>query len=216
MHDVHRDSLIHKRKTNKLHGNSESEHHDHDKHSDHGKHDHKAHSHEPEHGHNHKHDDSSYEKHDSDLHIHKHDHQEHHEDRAWNHMHEHAHLFHHQHHHLHDPEHTSLVHKLFKDPVRDWFAAALMILLILAGHLKWLPGHLSDAMLVCAAMIGIFPVFKNALFLCIAKRKPSFELLLASLLIAGLLSGSFLETALVCLFLLMGSFMKLDFSWGRN
>ena len=229
MHDVHRDSLIHKRK-NKKTGNSKpshsgsehQDHNDHDKHSDHGKHDHKAHSHEQEHdhnnskhppGHNHKHDNSVYKAHDSDLHIHKHDHQEHYEDRAWNHMHEHAHAFYHQHHHTHSKDHTGIVHRIFNDPVRDWFGAALIVLLILSGYLEWLPGHLSDGVILCAAVIAIFPIFKNALFECIAKKRLSFELFLAVLLFAGLFLGKFLEIALISLFLLVGSFMRLNFAW---
>jgi len=247
MHDVHRDSLIHKRKTKKKHehskpshsGSEHQDHHDHEKHSDHGKDEHKAHSHEQKHdhkahshdhendhdhkhehgsskppsGHNHQHDNSAYEAHDSDLHVHRHNQNEHHYDRAWNHMHDHAHVFYHQHHHAHSKEHTGIVHKIFKDPLRDWFGATLIVLLISAGYLKWLPGHLSDGMLVCAAVIAIFPVFKNALFECIAKRRLSFELLLAILLVAGLFSGRFLEIALIALFLLVGSFMRLNFAW---
>ena len=49
-----------------------------------------------------------------------------------------------------------------KDPARDWFGAGLMALLIAAGYYKWVPGHLSEGMIVCAAVIGIFPIVKNA------------------------------------------------------
>jgi cation transport ATPase len=105
------------------------------------------------------------------------------------------------------------VHKVFNDPVRDWFAAFLMGLLIVAGYLKWLPGQLSDGMLVCAAVIGLFPIVKNGLFDSIYKRTLRFELLVGILLLAGLFMGKFLEVALITLLLLIGSFMRLNFSW---
>jgi hypothetical protein len=105
------------------------------------------------------------------------------------------------------------VHKVFGDPVRDWFGIFLMGLLIVAGYFKWLPGHLSDGMLVCAAVIGLFPVLKNALFDCIYKRTLRFELIVGILLLAGLFMGRFLEVALIVLLLLIGSFMRLNFSW---
>jgi len=102
---------------------------------------------------------------------------------------------------------------VFGDPLRDWFGAFLMGLLILAGYFKWLPGYLSDGMLVCAAVIGLFPIIKNALFESIYKRTLRFELLVGVLLLAGLFTGRFLEVALITLLLLMGSFMRLNFSW---
>ena len=40
-----------------------------------------------------------------------------------------------------------------------------------------------------------------------------FELLVGLLLLAGLFMGRFLEVALITLLLLMGSFMRLNFSW---
>jgi cation transport ATPase len=168
-------------------------------------------------GHQHRHDEDAYEDHEEDLHVHKHGSEKHRRviDRAWNHQHEHAHSFYHVHHHTHEPEHTTLVHKIFKDPVRDWFAVFLMALLILTGIMQWLPGHLSSGMLVCAAIIGIFPLLKNAIFDTIAARRPNLELVLGILLVIGLVMGRFLETACVALFLLIGSFLKLNFSW-RN
>ena len=97
--------------------------------------------------------------------------------------------------------------------MRDWFAVFLMGLLIAAGYLKWLPGQLSNGMLVCAAVIGLFPIVKNALYDSIYKRRLRFELLVGILLLAGLFMGRFLEVALVTLLLFMGSFMRLNFSW---
>jgi hypothetical protein len=105
------------------------------------------------------------------------------------------------------------VHKVFGDPARDWFGAFLMGLLIVAGYFKWLPGYLSDGMLVCAAVIGLFPIMKNALFESIYKRTLRFELLVGILLLAGLFMGRLLEVALITLLLLLGSFMRLNFSW---
>lgn len=232
MHDVHRDSLIHKKKKKsgsisedrgqmKAHHDHEDHKHDHDHdhhaHDDHD-HDHDHDDHEVPHGHDHPHEEEDYHAHDADLHVH-----EHHEhevfgdrtlgDRAYAHLHDHKHVFFHQHHHSHHEEHTGLVHKVFKDPVRDWFALAFMGLLIAAGYFKWLPGALSEGMLVCAAVIGIFPVAKNAFFECIAKRTVSFEFIISLLLIGALFTGEFLIVALIALFLLAGSFMRLNFSW---
>lgn len=106
-----------------------------------------------------------------------------------------------------------MVHKVFGDPLRDWFGAFLMGLLILAGYFRWLPGYLSEGMLVCAAVIGLFPIVKNALFDCLYRRKLRFELPVGILLLAGLFMGRFLEVALIALLLFMGSFLRLNFSW---
>jgi len=105
------------------------------------------------------------------------------------------------------------VHKIFGDPRRDWFGAFLMVLLIGAGYFRWLPGFVSDGMLVCAAVMGIFPLLKNALFDLLYKRTFRFELLIGILLLAGLFMGKFLAVSLIALLLLMGSFMRLNFSW---
>jgi len=105
------------------------------------------------------------------------------------------------------------VHTVFGDPVRDWFGVLLMGLLIAAGYFKWLPGYLSEGMLVCAAVIGLLPLVKNGLFDSIYKKKIRFELLVGILLLAGLFMGRVLEVALISLFLLVGSFMRLNFSW---
>jgi len=224
MHDVHRDSIIsHGRKKKvgeKGQTHSHEDEHEHasqDKHShnhDSTAHDH-GHDHEHDsHHHDHDHDDSAYEEHDHDTHVHDHTHNgQSFEDRAFAHAHEHGHNLYHVHHHTHHTEHVSVIHKIFRDPVRDWFGAALMGLLIVVGYLKLLPGHLSDGMLLCAAVIGIFPVLKNALYDCIARRSIGFELLMGVLLLGVLVTGRFLEVALAALFLLIGSFVRLNFSW---
>ena len=106
-----------------------------------------------------------------------------------------------------------MLHKIFKDPVRDWFGVGIIVLMIMAGYFKWLPDHLSDGILVCAAVIGIFPAFKNAIVSGILKRKLTLELVISVLMVAGLFSGRYLEIAVCSLFLLMGSFMQLEFSW---
>jgi cation transport ATPase len=164
------------------------------------------------HGHEHKHHDTSYENHDDDIHSHSHEHDDY-EDRAFTHVHDHGHNFYHAHHHSHHPEHAGLTHKIFNDPVRDWFAVACMGLLIITGYNQWLPGKLSQGILICAAVIGVFPVLKNAFFDSIAKRRPSFELIIGLVLVIGLFMGNFLEVALATLFLLIGSFIRLNFSW---
>ncbi len=239
MHDVHRDSLIAKGKKRKV---KKTNHvHSHDEHADshgddhghaHGEKDQGVHSqtghshgddthhhdhendHSDPHGHEHDHDEDAYEEHDHDLHTHDHGRERtHSEDRAFAHIHEHGHDFFHAHHHTHHPEHAGILHKVFGDPVRDWFGVFLMGILIIAGYLKWVPGPLSNGMLVCAAVIGIFPLLKKALFDCVYNRKFRFELLVGVLLVAGLFLGKFLEVALIVLLFLIGSFMRLNFSW---
>jgi cation transport ATPase len=207
MHDVNRDSLItdaQKRQVKKSGADHAHEEHDHE--YDHG------HDHGAPHGHNHDHAEDAYEEHDRDLHAHGHEHGGA-EDRAFAHLHDHGHDFFHAHHHTHHPEHAGVVHKIFGDPLRDWFGAFLMVLLIGAGYFKWLPGYLSDGMLVCAAVIGIFPLLKNALFDVLYKRRFCFELVVGLVLLAGLFTGRLLEVALLALLLLVGSFMRLNFSW---
>ena len=242
MHDVHRDSLIAQGKKRKVkksgHAHSHDDDHGHDHgEKDHGPHSHDTHSHDHDHGHDHDHEhdhdrghdnhdhaaphghshdheEDAYEGHDHDPHTHDHGHdRKHSEDRAFAHLHEHGHGFFHAHHHTHHPEHAGILHKVFGDPVRDWFSAFLMGLLIAAGYFKWLPGLLSDGMLVCAAVIGLFPIVKNGLFDSVYRRKIRFELLVGILLLAGLFVGRFLEVALIALLLLVGSFMRLNFSW---
>ena len=210
MHDVHRDSIVSHGKKRRV--STRLQTHSHEDEHKHSPSDEHSHDHDVPQGHNHDHDDSAYEEHDHDTHVHDHEHKSF-EDRAFAHVHEHGHNFYHAHHHTHNPEHVSITHKIFRDPVRDWFGAALMGLLIVVGYLKLLPGHLSDGMLVCAAVIGIFPALKNALFDCIYKREFRFELLVGVLLLAGLFLGRFLEVALISLLLLIGSFMRLNFSW---
>lgn len=207
MHDVNRDSLItdaQKRQVKKSGADHAHEGHDHE--YDHG------HDHGAPHGHNHDHAEDAYEEHDRDLHAHGHEHGGA-EDRAFAHLHDHGHDFFHAHHHTHHPEHAGVVHKIFGDPLRDWFGAFLMVLLIGAGYFKWLPGYLSDGMLVCAAVIGIFPLLKNAFFDALYKRRFRFELVVGLVLLAGLFTGRLLEVALLALLLLVGSFMRLNFSW---
>lgn len=108
------------------------------------------------------------------------------------------------------------MHRMFGNPARDWFAAGLMGLLIAAGYFKMLPGHLSDGMLVCAAVIGLFPLLKNAVFDCIAKRTLSADIVFGAVLLGGLIAGYFFAVAVMSLCLLVGSFLRLDFSWKKE
>ena len=192
----------------------DSHHHDHDHDNDHDHNHTHHHDHGVPHGHDHDHDGSAFEEHHHDDHVHDHTHDgQSFEDRAFAHAHEHAHNVYHAHHHTHEPEHGMMIHKIFRDPVRDWFGALLMGLLISVGYFKLLPGYLSDGMLLCAAVIGIFPVLKNALYDCMVRRSIGFELLMGVLLLGGLVMGRFLEVALAALLLLIGSFVRLNFSW---
>ncbi len=109
-----------------------------------------------------------------------------------------------------------MIHRMFGDPLRDWFAVLLMAILIGIGYFNVLPETLSSGMLLCAAVIGIFPLLKNALFKSIACRRFSLEILLGVLLMGGLLLGNFLQVALISFCLLVGSFLRLYFSWKRG
>jgi len=245
MHDVHRDSLLYQgtnkkaKRSGHMHEHEEQrpgdehvhdqqithdadshEHHEHHEHNHQGHHhddDHEQHEHDQDtpHGHQHEHDDAAFEEHAGDLHAHGHDREEN-EDRAFTHVHDHGHNFYHGHFHSHHPEHTTVMHRVFGNPARDWFAAGLMGLLIAAGYFKMLPGHLSDGMLVCAAVIGLFPLLKNAVFDCIAKRALSADLVFGAVLLGGLIAGYFFAVAVMSLCLLAGSFLRLDFSWKKE
>jgi cation transport ATPase len=230
MHDVHRDSILYKGKSKKIKkSDHENDHgkqlsndgqahvHDHENDHDHehdhqheAHHDHHEHDTEIPHGHQHDHEESVYDNHEHDEHGHGHDSIE---DRAFTHVHDHGHNFYHSHHHSHHPEHATTIHRVFGDPLRDWFAALLMTILMGIGYYNLLPGRLSAGMLLCAAVIGIFPLLKNAVFESIARRTFSVEIILGVALIVGLLLGSFLQVALISLCLLVGSFLRLDFSW---
>jgi len=223
MHDVHKDSVLYQgmSKKSKM---RDPHHHDHkheqarDHHEDyHGEVNYAHHNHDNEipHGHTHDHEESAYEDHVHDEHSHSHDHDSF-EDRAFVHIHDHGHNFFHSHHHSHHPEHTTALHRVFGDPLRDWFAALLMAILIGMGYFNLLPGKLSDGMLLCAAVIGLFPLLKNAVFESIARRKFSAEILLGVLLLGGLFLGKFLLVAGISLCLLVGSFLRLNFSWKQE
>jgi cation transport ATPase len=197
------------------HDHNHGQHQDHH-HGEHGHEEHHTHhDNETPHGHQHDHEESEYDDHVQDKHSHSHDHGSM-EDRAFTHVHDHGHNFFHSHHHSHHPEHTSAIHRVFGDPLRDWFAVLLMIILIGLGYFNLLPGKLADGMLLCAAVVGIFPLLKNALFESVVRRKFSIEILLGILLVGGLILGNFLQVALVSLFLLVGSFLRLDFSWKKE
>jgi cation transport ATPase len=220
MHDVHRDSMLYQGKSkntkksahkNDYEKTRSSDAHEHEHEVNHEHHDH---DNEIPHGHQHEHDDSEYTEHEEDDHVHSHDHGTT-EDRAFTHVHDHGHNFFHGHFHSHHPKHTTAMHKIFGNPLRDWFAAGLMGVLIIIGYFQLLPGHLSDGMLVCAAVIGIFPVMKNAIFECLAQRRFDADILVGALLLTGLLLGRFIEVATCALLLLIGSFLRLNFSW-RN
>jgi cation transport ATPase len=228
MHDVDRNSILYRDWDKKKDPNHT--------HVDHGKghgpkqgsapHDHDEHVHPHDHDHrgggsrwdpadhDHFHPEAAYENHYQDGHDHEHHDEGHYSRlRVFTHLHEHQHVFYHAHHHDHDPNQRTLLHKIFKDPVRDWFGVGIIVLMIVIGYFKWLPGYLSDAILVCAAVIAIFPALKNALVSGILKRRLTLELVISLLLVAGLFTGRYLEIALCALFLLMGSFIRLEFSW---
>lgn len=227
MHDVSRDSLLRdewdKKKqkygTGTEYGRDTHHHddeHDHSCHNDEDDHGHFHHDADHSHGavnnHGHSHHESAHKSHDLDDHVHHH-HDRSSRERVYDHLHEHRHVFYHSHHHSHHPDHHSVFHKLFKDPVRDWFALGLMILLIGAAHFQLLPEGLGRGCLIAAAVIGIFPAMKNSLFSALLRRKPNMELAVTVVLVGLLVSGHAFAAALCSLFMLAGSFMKLDFSW---
>jgi hypothetical protein len=59
-------------------------------------------------------------------------------------------------------------------------------------------------------------LLKNAVFESIARRTFSVEIIPGVLLMVGLLLGNFLQVALLSLCLLVGSFLRLDFSWKKE
>ncbi len=128
--------------------------------------------------------------------------------------HHHCHDDHDHHHHDHHHEHHhDWLDKLMSSSGPDWFAVFVMSIFIIAGHFRWLPGTLSDGVVVGAAMIGLYPPLKNSIFTCLHVRRPSAELVVCLVLLVMLFCGMSLEVALCTLTLMLGSFLHFHFSW---
>ncbi len=227
MHDIHRDSLLTGKGKSPQHHAAASEHHghhQHDEHPDHDghNHDHSVHHHEhhPEHHHaaaddHHHHDAHSpyqfwHDTQHHEEHYHGHDHRMSRE-RVYSHQHPHRHVYYHVHQHNHDTR----LQTLFTEGRRDWFALTFMAFLIGVALFAPLPQGLGSGLLVAAFCIGVFPAAKNALFAAIHGRRLSVELFVVLLLLSLLVGGHFVVAAFSALFLLLGSFVHLDFSWRR-
>ncbi len=111
---------------------------------------------------------------------------------------------------------STLIGQVFKDPVRDWFALGLILLFVVIGFSQMLPAKASQGLFLAAALIGLFPAMKNAIRVCLLQRKMTLEILVVTLLLIMLFSGYFFEAATAGLFLLIGSFLQLNFSWDEE
>ncbi len=214
MHDIHRDSLLTGKEKHQHHHASAAHQHDlHHEHSSPDDHYHACQEHST-HEHHHHDEHSPYQDwhgsphHDGHHHTHKHRMSR---ERVYSHQHQHRHVYYHAHHHSHDTR----LQTLFTEGRRDWFALSFMAVLIGVALFARLPQGLDSGLLVSAALIGIFPAAKNALFAAIYGRKPSVELFIVLGLLSLLFVGYFVVAAFSALFVLAGSFVHLDFSWRR-
>jgi len=185
-------------------------------HEDNEEHELHHHEHDDEHynGHDHEHDEEEYHDHEDDEHHHNHP-KEQFVDRAFEHVHEHGHQFIHTHYHVHHKEETSVVHKWFKDPVRDWFALLVVGVLIGMNITGLVRDALGKGFLVMAAVIGLFPLVKNSIIKGILGGRFIADLVVSLILIIALFYGQIFYVAVAVFLLLLGSFLRLNFSWGK-
>ena len=197
---------------------------------------HEHHNHDAEHSHNHDHDDDhehgeheEYYGHDHDrnhdedeYHGHEYEDEHHHEhprnaftDRAFEHVHGHGHQLLHSHQHVHHEEEASVVHKWFRNPVRDWFALIVVGILIVLSRLDVAGENLGRGFLVMASVIGLFPLVKNSVVRGITERKITSELAVSLVLMLALIYGQLFYVAVAVFLILLGSFLRLDFSWNK-
>lgn len=210
MHDVSRDSLFRKQWEQKKHDHHSDSHHAHDDEHPHEHHEHDTAQTEESHGHSHH--QHHYHGHFQDEHDHSHDH--HHDE--IHHQHPHKHVFYHSHPHAHDRVRRTLMHRVFRDPVRDWFGLGVILLFAGIGFSGILPDKASQGLFLSAALIGLFPAMKNVIRISLLQKKMKLELLVVALLLILIFSGHFFEAAIASLFLLLGSFLDLNFSWDED
>lgn len=220
MHDVSRDSFLRKQWDEKKRRSHQHPHNDHE-----SGHHHSHQERECAEGHSHSHSLDILHS-DDERHVHHHDHDgghgtHHHEEgddhhHRFLHAHDHRHVFYHSHGHQHDRVRSTLVHRVLKDPARDWFGVGLVCCCILLGISGIAPPLASKGLFLAAAVIGLFPAVKNAVLTACIEKKISVELFAALLILLLVGSGYFREAALAALFLLLGSFLRLDFSWGEH
>ncbi len=222
MHDINRDDIFKKtssgqkvKKSSHSHGSGEEHSHGHEGHNHHEHND--EHDRHDEHNHN---DEESFTGHDHnhdtlDEHFHSdHSHKESRfESRAYHHVHEHSHKVHHAHHHEHSSDENTLVHRIFNNPLQDWFALIFMSVLLLINQTVPMNDNLDEGFLIVITVMGLFPLLKNAIFEGILKKKILPELLAAIFLFGLIFAGEALTAAIMTIFIFLGSFLKLDFSW---
>lgn len=210
MHDINRDEIFKKTSSG---GKSKEHNHSHDDSHTHSSHTHNHHSHNHHHhndeltGHDHQHED--FEGH---YHF-DHSHDEHFESRAYNHVHEHSHQIRHAHYHKHDPQEDSMIHRIFNNPLRDWFTLIFMSILLVVHQTVSMKTELADGLLVVVVVIGLFPLLKNAIFDGLLRKRILPELVVAIFLIGLLFYGELLTASIITIFICLGSFLNLNFSW---
>ncbi|OGL38427.1 MAG: hypothetical protein A2042_00580 [Candidatus Schekmanbacteria bacterium GWA2_38_11] len=189
-------------------------HEDHEEDEHHNDHDHDNHDDEYYEGHEHNHDEEELHEHGEDEHHHEHPKELFH-DRAFEHVHEHGHHVLHSHDHVHHKEEIGLTHKWFKNPVRDWFALSVIGLLIAVSALGLVRADLSRGFLVMASVIGIYPLLKNSIIKGILEKRFAVDLVVSLILIIALFYGQIFPVALAVFLILLGSFLRLNFSWNK-
>ena len=234
MHDVKRDSLFEDKGSKKKHVSKKSHHshgdeHDHDEklaskypgyelrhvHEDDEEHDHGEQEDYQGHDHDSNHEEEEYHAHeDEDEHHHNHP-RDTFSDRAFEHLHDHGHQLLHSHHHVHHREEASVVHKWFNNPARDWFALIVGGLLTALSGLGVVGGTLGRGFLVMASVIGLFPLVKNSVIRGIIEKRFNADLAVSLVLIIAMIYGQMFYVAVTLFLILLGSFLRLDFSWNK-
>ncbi len=219
MHDVSRDSFLRKQWDEKKrrhsgHGGDGEQYHNED-------------SHDIAHGHSHSHHQHSFDdiheaQHENEHHQHQKEHGHSHDSvdaphgEHFHHNHRHQHILYHSHAHEHDRIRKTLVHRVLKNPVRDWFGIGTIGCLFYLGRSGLLETPLAKGLLLAATVIGLFPLIKDVLQRVFHHKEIGFEIIVVALVLLEILTGHFYEAALAMLFLHLGSSLRLSFSWGEH
>ena len=107
------------------------------------------------------------------------------------------------------------MHKWFRNPVRDWFALIVMGILIVLSRFGIAGENLGKGFLVMASVIGIFPLVKNSVIKGLTEKKITADLAVSIVLIIALVYGQIFYVSVAVFLMLLGSFLRLDFSWNK-
>ncbi|RMF92869.1 MAG: hypothetical protein D6734_11275 [Candidatus Schekmanbacteria bacterium] len=106
-----------------------------------------------------------------------------------------------------------MIHRIFNNPLRDWFTLIFMSILLVVHQTVSMKTELADGLLVVVVVIGLFPLLKNAIFDGLLRKRILPELVVAIFLIGLLFYGELLTASIITIFICLGSFLNLNFSW---